>query len=335
MGLFKLIQKIIKSNFTKLNFPYKIIFAITYKCNSKCKTCNIWKKSSKNELETEEIKQFFKKNKFSWINLTGGEVFLRKDLLEIVKSMEDIYLLNITTNGILTQKIIEESKKINDIVPKFILTVSIDGPKKIHNYIRGNKCWDKAVETFKKARQNKIKCFIGYTISPHNVDHIIKTVEEIKRAIPNFSIKDMHFNFYHESELYYNNITQTKVDSDYLKKLEEKIDYLIRSKKGFGIIPHIERKYLRLYKRYLVERKTPLPCTALSSSCFLDPTGDVYPCTFLNIKLGNIRKEDYNIKKILTNEKIKEIKKEISENNCPGCWTPCESYQSILGNLIK
>ena len=65
----------------------RLILAITCNCNSKCKTCSIWKKNYKDELSLEDLKKFtetrlFKKIRF--ISLTGGEPFLRNDIDEIV-----------------------------------------------------------------------------------------------------------------------------------------------------------------------------------------------------------------------------------------------------------
>ena len=81
-----LLKKIFLSNFLRLRFPYKLTFTLTYKCNLECKTCFIWKKKHQEELTLNEIDRFFKKsNSFSWIDLTGGEIFLREDLLDILE----------------------------------------------------------------------------------------------------------------------------------------------------------------------------------------------------------------------------------------------------------
>lgn len=335
MSALNLGLKILMSNFKTLRFPYKLIFAVTYKCNSKCKTCNIWKKEIGDELNLEEIKLFFRKNKFPWVNLTGGEVFLRNDIVEIVKSMSKLYLLNITTNGILTSKIIDSSKKINNIIPKYTLTVSIDGAKKIHNKIRGGNCWEKAIKTYKKAKQNDIECYIGHTISPYNIDYFHETLNSIKKEIPDFTVNDLHINFYHESELYYTNKGKIKLDEMYQKKLSDLIIYFKENKSKKGIIPRLEKKYIKLFEKYIDSGFSPLNCKALSSSCFLDPIGDIYPCTFLDEKIGNIRQTEYNLKEILNTNQKEKIRKKIKKAECPGCWTPCEAYQTILGNLFK
>jgi len=331
----RLASKALASNLFSLREPYKLTFAVTYKCNSRCKICNIWKRKSEKELTTEEIRKFFGKNSFPWINLTGGEVFLRNDVVDIIKSMKGLYLLNITTNGTLTEKILKDSNEIKKIVPKFILSVSIDGPKKFHDEIRGIKCWDRAVETYKKLRENEIESYVCYTISPYNINRFEETYEEIKKIVPDLETRDFHLSFYHESDVYFGNRGGIKRNLKYEKKLEKIFTDFTKLKSGAGPVSFLERKYMKLVKEYLETGKSPLPCKALLSSCFIDPQGNVYPCTIFNEKLGNLREADYDLKKIWDSEKAKEVRKLIKENKCPGCWTPCEAYQTVLGNLMK
>lgn len=335
MKILNLGFKIIQSNFKNLEIPYKLTFAITYSCDSRCKTCNIWKKKTEGELSTKEIKDFFHINQFPWINLTGGEVFCRKNLMEIINAIQGTFLLNITTNGIQTNKIVKNCKKINKKFPKFVLTVSIDGPKEIHNWIRGIKCWEKAVDTLKKIRKADIESYIGYTFSPYNIGYLEETFQDIKKKIPDIGMKDFHINFYHESDIYYNNENLIDEQSGFKEKLKRNVDMFLKKKKGLYPISFLERKYLKFIEKYIQNGTCPLPCEALSSSCYIDPKGNVYPCIFLNNKLGNIKETDFKLKPICNSKKAIETRRKIKERRCPGCWTPCEAYQTILGNLSK
>ena len=81
----------------KGSLPRIFIFAVTYKCNSKCSTCSIWKRYlekgslAKKELSIGEIQNFLDSpilKKLKAVNLTGGEPFLRNDLVELIKAFE-------------------------------------------------------------------------------------------------------------------------------------------------------------------------------------------------------------------------------------------------------
>ena len=99
-----LAQRIAWSNVAELRNPYKLTFALTYRCQLRCTMCNIWQKDPQPEITIDEIAALFRNFPgFSWINLSGGEIFLRRDIEEIFEviagSCKDLYLLNFPTNS--------------------------------------------------------------------------------------------------------------------------------------------------------------------------------------------------------------------------------------------
>ena len=89
MRLIRFARNILKANLNVNDFPFKLNFAITWRCNLKCKMCNIWMKESSNELKLDEIEEFVEKSPyFSWVSLTGGEPFIRMDFVDIVKAFK-------------------------------------------------------------------------------------------------------------------------------------------------------------------------------------------------------------------------------------------------------
>jgi len=324
----------------KLKHPYKLTFAITNKCNLRCKTCHIWKKKPVGELSFEEIDKFFNVNNFfNWIDITGGEIFLRKDLSEITKSIKrnikNLVMLHYPTNGFLTDRIVEVTEEITSLdFNNLVITVSIDGKKNIHNEIRGNeKSFDRCIETYKELKKNKdLKVYLGCTLSPFNINHFGNFFTELKDYIPNLKYSDIHLNIYHYSENLYSN-EPMYFDK---KKVIGLIDAFIK-KKGFKLfnpISLLEYTYMKNIKNYLLGNRTPFNCKSGKISCFVDPIGNVYPCTGYNVILGNLRDNDYDLLKILTNKDAVLLNKKIRNGKCPHCWTPCEAYQNILSNLF-
>ncbi|MFH1421029.1 MAG: radical SAM protein [Candidatus Aenigmatarchaeota archaeon] len=318
--------------------PYKLTFAVTYRCNSRCANCSIWKKKSKNfELSLDEIRQFFAKNRFRWLNLTGGEVFLRQDLVDIIKSAGSLEILSITTNGIMTDNIIETVNQILALnkVNKFTMVVSIDGSEHLHDRIRGVQCWKNAIETLQRLRQlsknnEHLKVFAGYTVAPQNLGKLEETSEAIKKEIPDFQMAEMHVNVYHVSDIYFGNapVNMNK------QRIIEEINKIIEAKSGNDVISFLERKFLKHMAEFLETGRSPLPCKAVKASIFIDTIGNVYPCTMMNETLGNLRDNDFDLNKILDNPETKRILDMIKNSQCPGCWTACEAYQTILSNMV-
>jgi len=100
-------------------------------------------------------------------------------------------------------------------------------------------------------------------------------------------------------------------------------------------VAFLERAYLKRVRRYLESGETPMRCHALRASCFIDSWGNVFPCTIYDRKIGSLRSADYDLGRIWTTPEAAALQGEIWESQCPNCWTPCEAYQSILGNLLR
>ncbi len=331
-----LAKQILLSNVKRLNAPYKLTFPVTYLCNSRCTTCNIWKKKPENELTLEEIQNFFKQNnQFIWVDISGGEPFLREDIVEISKSIitncQNLYMYHLPTNGLIPNLVVKQVKAIAKLKPKrFIISVSLDGPPELYKKIRGVDGFDKALETYSRIKRIPgVDVFLGMTLSNENYNQIDATFAAVKKRIPSLQYKDLHINIYHTSEHYYGNSGDPFPKAEVLKELKR-----FAKKKGtpdLNPIMYLEHKYLHYVKHYFNTDKTPLPCQALNASIFLDPQGDVYPCSMYNLKIGNIREK--SLKQIW--KESKQVRDAVHKKQCTQCWTPCEAYQTLFGNLIK
>jgi len=327
-----------ESNTRQLSHPYKLNFAVTYRCNSRCKNCGIWRKPLQNELSLPEIEKFAKENRFfSWVNLTGGEPFLRNDLYDICLTFSksaDIYLLNITTNGFDPSRVARTTEKIASLgIPRTMVVVSLDGPKKTHESARGLPgSWDNALETFRALKELEkstkgFKTLLGYTILPENMGKFAETVRSVRRIVPGTKTEDFHVNIFHVSPHYYSNSGERPKESTIKDVINIK---KIKSGCPSSMMAVIENIYLDLASKFLLDERIPVPCKVLSSSVFLDPTGDVFPCTIYNRRIGNIR--EMRLRDMLVSERsaLHNIDKK-----CPQCWTPCEAYSAILGNIPR
>src|SRR3989441_9416111 len=94
----------LETNVRRPSHPYKLTFCVTFWCNYRCQTCNIWKMAPRDELRLEEIQRFFQRSgRFLWVDLTGGEVTLRRDFIDVchavIDGCPDLLLLHFPTNG--------------------------------------------------------------------------------------------------------------------------------------------------------------------------------------------------------------------------------------------
>lgn len=334
-----LINNIVLSNFKRLASPFKVTFALTYKCNLKCKICKIWKTAHKQELHIDEIGKIFKNlNSLSWLDLTGGEITLRHDSIEIIrliiKSAKRLSLFHISTNGQFPYRAYLLAKEILKFDISFIINIGLDGPREINDELRGREgAYLNSIEAFKLIKSlNKGYCYLSCTLSDYNIEYIDDLLAELKKDLPHFSYSNLHFNIFHKSGHYYRN-----QDMDGLSRLDFKKvkKYLILSKSGNLIKKFLEDRYMKGLSKYLNADQFSLKCHALRNSCFINPYGEVYPCGMYDRLIGNLREYDYDLNQLWSNPGLLEVRKEIEDRTCSGCWTPCEAYPAILGNLFN
>lgn len=106
--------------------PFSVHFYVTEKCNFQCRMCNIWRRTSK-EMTITEIEQcakILKELKVPNIVVTGGEPFLRPDIVDIVSVLHRYgFSVRIQTNGTLVTE--EKIKALAEAGLRDI-TISLD-----------------------------------------------------------------------------------------------------------------------------------------------------------------------------------------------------------------
>lgn len=334
-------RNILASNFGRLRFPYKLTFVVTYWCNYRCKTCNIWQRKPKDELTLDEINTFFRtSNGFNWIDFTGGEVWLRKDFVAVVeaalRNCPNLVLLHFPTNGYFTDRIVQGVQEIVKLRPRnFIITVSTDGDEAVNDEVRGKEGgWARQMETYRRLHALRgVKVVLGMTLSSYNANQFERAFAAAKQVCPWLQPRDFHMNLAHESTHYYGNSNSGTVNTDCDSVCRQVQRY--RSLRGFALSPVslLERWYLKHAESYLRTRKTPMRCHALRSSCFIDSWGDVYPCGMYEARIASLRDHAYDLQRIWNLPRTQALQRGIWNYQCPQCWTPCEAYQTILGNL--
>ncbi len=334
----------LKSNFTRLGRPYKLNFAITYSCQSKCITCNIWKIRPTGELTLDEIREFARRNNyFKWIGLTGGEPFLRSDIVEIVRAFKencrDLYILTMPTNSLCNPAVVESRMRqiLKLGIPRIVITMSLDGYRELHDKIRGVPGnFDRAMNVYRmfmelRKEHPELSAVFGYTLSKFNKGQFEQTYSEVKKIFPEVTYNDFHINLAQTSENYYaNSGDDIRAGSDVAAELRR-----ISGGRRATLDPMylVENSFLKNLAKFSETGKSPMRCRSLDASVFVDGWGDVYPSIMWNRKIGNIRDASYDLSALLGNEEAANVRKEIEAGREPNQWTSCESYQILLGSI--
>ena len=137
----RLLQKLSQRTSVPFGKPLAPILVLTNRCNARCVHCLSWKlKSQENEMTTLEWKSTLDELR-KWlgpvsISITGGEILLKKDAIEIVEYAAMLgFRVSLLTNGFLMTH--EKAKRLIQSGVKRI-TISLDSSKpEIHDKVRG------------------------------------------------------------------------------------------------------------------------------------------------------------------------------------------------------
>ena len=331
-----------KANVSDLRSPLKVNLCVTYACQYRCKTCTIWRRKPTNELTTAELLAFVATNpNVQWLDVTGGEIFLRKDIGDvldaIVSSWRRLVVLHFPTNGFLTREIVSTAERLSRASSLMtIVTVSLDGDERTNDEVRGIKGgFARQIATFKALRKIAgIRAVLGMTLSRFNAGAFRTAFAACQREIPDLRAGEFHLNVAQTSEHYYGNANAgVEASAEALASdLDAYRPSLAPPHTPFGLI---ERIYMNRMRAFLETGVTPMPCHALRSSCFIDPHGVVFPCVSYSRPLGSLRDTGMDLEPIWSRAQTRGVQAEIWRGECPQCWTACEAYQSILGNIVR
>ncbi|MFH1787892.1 MAG: radical SAM protein [Candidatus Altiarchaeota archaeon] len=323
--------------------PANITVAVTYQCNSRCLTCNIWGKKKASELSLGEYDKIFSSVGKSpyWITVSGGEPFLRKDLVDVVDSacaLMEPGIVNIPTNGLVAGtagrvgEICEANPKTN-----FIVNLSLDGIGAKHDEIRGVPgAFEKAMKTYQELKSlwhGNLEVGIHTVISRYNVTEIPKIYEFMESLKPSSYI----------TEIAEQRVELDTMDSDITPSVndyEEAVGFLkgkMRQDSAKGIpklVRTLRGEYYDLVVKTLRQKRQIIPCYAGFYSAQIAPDGNVWACCIRADPLGNLREVDYDFKKIWWGEKARSMRKSIKRGEC-FCPLANASYTNMLCNPGK
>ena len=284
-----------------------LIFFVTSRCPLKCAHCFYnceLNNTSIKELSLDEIQKISNKLKhLEYLQLSGGEPFVRDDIPDIARIFfrNGLKKLIIPSNGFFIERVISQAAEMKRRGYNFTITISIDGFKEQHNKIRGGNSFDKAMKTFDKLKEMGIDTGFIVSLSKLNYESYLDLIRFLKTKT--------------------NNIDSVLVRAKPNIMLSAKEFQRIRPELERLIFSHLtpcdrQRKKLinDIYSQVLKGRPVPYKCLAGTTLAVLEPDGQVRSCEILK-KLGNVRDYNYNIQRILKLDHI--------PNRCKNCIHPC------------
>ncbi len=271
--------------------PLIISWNLTRKCNLKCSHCYINATSNGliNELNTEESKLLMDQiNEVSrpLLILSGGEPLLRQDVFELIRYGSDKgFRMGLGSNGGLIDT--KTAKRLKEAGVKTV-SISLDSVNSTkHDEFRGVAgSWKKALKAIEALRNNDVLVQVNTTLTQQNYDEI----DEIMALAEQIGVENFHLFFLVPtgrgakiadiSPSMYESMIKTTFAKTFRHRL--------------NVRPSCAPQFMRIAKDMGIDmRQWIRGCIAGLYYCRVYPNGDITPCPYLPVKLGNVRKESF------------------------------------------
>lgn len=335
--------------------PINITASVTNICNSRCKTCFIWRfyhdqpRFKEKELKTWEFDKIFDSLGTSvfWATLSGGEPYLRPDLPQICEALCEHCkpsIVNVPTNSLLPETIEDKTKRILEKCGSLslIVNLSLDGLNKEHDKIRGVPGnFDKFVDTFHRLKQLKsefpnLHVGIHSVVSKYNIGKLFDVYEYAKKLHSDSYITEVAE---HRTELFNEKNDIVPNSEEYATFVEGLIQRIKHDGYLFGnsvsrTTQAFRLTYYQIAAEVLRKHHQVVSCYAGYASCHISAYGDIWPCCILGYdhSMGNIREYDYNFRKAWFSQRAQDVRNYIKDKNC-ACPLANAHYTSILCNF--
>jgi len=327
--------------------PIHLTFFVTRRCNARCPFCFYLSNKSETardqELTVDEISRISASfGNLLWLAFSGGEIFLRSDLVDITRifyQQNRPAIILLPTNGLKTDTIREYTEEILAECPKstIVVKLSLDGPEPIHDRIRGVAgSYQKTLATYESLAGllaaypnfelgiNSVFCAANQDAMEDLIDTVAKlpqikthTVSLIRGTVDDDTLKEVDLNKYAAA----------------ITKLEANLKQRAGTFYRFGgarikaAQDILQRRLIHATSR---AQQAQLPCYAGRLNLVLGESGDLYPCESFThrFRFGNVRKHDYDIGKLLTSPRARQILADIKK----GCFCTHECY--MMTNIL-
>ena len=315
----------------KMQKPRAVSLEVTHRCIAKCIMCNIWRIPGDTPLlSADEWLALLSHDLFTdlvELDITGGEPFLRSDLADLLtavcqlkkRHLASLKSIAVTTNGFLTHRILDESRKILLEARRegidLVMVCAMDAVGEVHDAVRrypgGWSKVDQTIQGLQDLRADFSNLIIGLktTVLPVNVEQLDAVVRYAERnelftiISPCIVTKGRYLNPDRAKDLAFT---------------PEQVDEMTRffQKKASSWSFHEN-----CLVRYFQTGRMKKPCSCGFNYFFIRSQGELLPCPMIDASPGNVTKTP--IEELLASEAAVEIRRHIGRfPECCHCTEP-------------
>jgi MoaA/NifB/PqqE/SkfB family radical SAM enzyme len=321
----------------------RMLIAVNGWCNSKCTFCNIWKYDKALALREEITLEELERNLFSAealkdvlnIGITGGEPFLRRDIVELCNAMFRHFPhahIGVVTNSIRYERVVDAAKRIAAANPgrEFSIAISLDGYADTHDRVRGVPGnFERILKAVALLKEEAPSVLVGFshTVTPDSMQDSLRCYELSRELGIGFMYRLAHDAPYlrNEGDEIWSPETLQRV-----RPIVEELNRRMLHDQGAGAklgnTSYAQVAFYHQMMDYMENPRRTCECYSGTHSFLLAHDGTVHPCVTLPDAMGNVREQHFD--DIWYSAQAERVRQPIAEWKCH-CWTNCETEFSL------
>jgi MoaA/NifB/PqqE/SkfB family radical SAM enzyme len=331
--------------------PIGAVYEATMRCNLHCEFCYVgdllniegeWRE----EMSLEALAKAFPEQSGFQISLTGGEIFMRKDIMSVLDLFRDKgYACGyLTTNGTIISE--ERADALAELAAAGFLkhvSVSIDGPGELHDAARGLKgtfertCAGlRRLQEAARRKHAPLRVSINTTVAHESLDALDQMVEVAEElGVDAIGLNHLMYSTPEEvaetvrligapdaSSIATFVTPDPGLDLAQVQRQVASLEEKCRTKNvRFDYRPKVHRQLLENY--YTPGAKLDGRCLYPFLHARISFSGKVYFCPFIRLEVGDLSKS--SLEEIWNGERYVELRRRLVENGIfPVCRRCCK-----------
>lgn len=264
----------------RLNVPLNVQLDLTYRCNERCVHCYL-DHHDHGEMTTTEIKHLLQDMADAGVfilTLSGGEIFVRKDIFEIIEHARRLmFCVRLKTNATLIGE--QEATRLRDLAIESIQVSIYSHRADVHDAVTllpGS--LERSLKAIRFLKAHGLKVIIANVLMTHNAGDYAK----VRRLAADLGVEctlDPTITPMMDGD---RSVLSLGVDHDALSEVFRD-EELVGDAESFCAIPAEVGE----------DDLESTPCSAGHTACYVSPYGDVFPCVQFPLPTGNVRREHF------------------------------------------
>jgi radical SAM protein with 4Fe4S-binding SPASM domain len=273
------------------HLPWSVHVDLTYRCNERCIHCYL-DHEDHGEMKTDEIKNVLEqlaKSGTLFLTLSGGEIFLRGDLFELLEFARSLHFdISLKTNALLIDA--ERARRLRELNVRRIQISIYSAEPEIHDAItkvRGSLERTLAAIRFLQAEGLRVK--IACPLMKQNL-MAYRNVQMLAEELGVPYVLDMTITPKMDGDT---SLLQLRNSAKELLPVLQDVTVNPRSCSPDSLQGASVPTGSATSSGIESQAYDDIPCSAGHNSCYISPYGDVFPCVQMPVATGNLRQQPF------------------------------------------